>query len=126
MIAIALLLAQAAEMPFTCDPPRGQSEQTRCGNEDYRAADRELNAQWRKTLAHQRMLDKANLTDSDGLPTYVDGLTRSQRAWIAFRDAQCRWEGLGLRGSGGPQLEAECLARMTRERTTYLQTLGDE
>lgn len=127
MFAIALLLTQAAaDWGHRCNPPRDQMEATGCAFEDYRAADLKLNAQWKKTIAYQRMFDKANFTDSDGLQTWVSGLTDAQRAWIRFRDAQCSWEGLGMRGSGGPQLEGECLARMTRERTLYLKSLGDE
>ncbi len=127
MIALALFLVQIdGKPPIDCKHPRGQTEDTHCAFEDYHAADRELDVQWKKTLAYQRMLDRANFTDTDGLTTWVNGLTQSQRAWIAFRDAQCAWEGLGMRGSGGPQLQGECLARLTRERTLYLKSLGDE
>ncbi|RYE70328.1 MAG: DUF1311 domain-containing protein [Oxalobacteraceae bacterium] len=72
------------------------------------------------------MLDAANYKDKDLMPTWADALTRSQRAWVAFRDARCEWEGLAMRGSARAQLEGECLARLTNERTAYLKSLGEQ
>ena len=122
---IAFLLLAQGVMVFTCADPKGQSELNRCAFEDYHRADAALNAQWKRTIAYQRKLDVANFTDQDGMPTWVDALTRSQRAWVSFRDAQCNWEGLDMRGSARTELEGECLARKTLERTAYLKTLGD-
>jgi uncharacterized protein YecT (DUF1311 family) len=115
-----------AAAALSCADPKGQSEQNRCAFEDYQQADLTLNAQWKRTIAYQRTLDAANDTDKDGMPTWVDALTRSQRAWIAFRNAQCGWEGLDMRGSARAQLEGQCLARLTLERTAYLKSLSDD
>jgi uncharacterized protein YecT (DUF1311 family) len=123
---IALLLLMQGVLVSTCADPKGQSEQNRCAFEDYHQTDVALNAQWKRSIAYQRMLDAANDTAQDGMPTWVDALTRSQRAWVAFRDAECGWQGLGMRGSARAQLEGECLARLTRERTAYLKGLGEQ
>lgn len=121
---VSFLLVQAASQ-LSCADPKGQSEQNRCAFETFRREDVKLNAQWKRTIAYQRSLDVANFTDKDGMPTWVDALTRSQRAWIAFRNAQCEWEGLEMRGSARAQLEGQCLTRLTRERTAYLKSLGE-
>jgi uncharacterized protein YecT (DUF1311 family) len=123
---IAILLMLPAATASACSDPKGQSEENRCAFESYHQADLALNEQWKESIAHQRMLDAVNDTDEDGMPTWVDALTRSQRAWVGFRDAQCEWEGLEMRGSARAQLQGECLARLTRERTIYLKDLGGQ
>jgi uncharacterized protein YecT (DUF1311 family) len=123
MIAILLILQAAAASASACSDPKGQSEENRCAFEKYHQADLALNEQWKRTVAYQRMLDAANDTDKDGMPTWADALTHAQRAWVAFRDAQCECEGLEMRGSARAQLQGECLARLTRERTAYLKDL---
>ncbi|KQO08354.1 lysozyme inhibitor LprI family protein [Sphingomonas sp. Leaf242] len=123
---VAIVLAQVGGMPpNTCANPLDQSTMTRCAYEDYDKADAQLNAQWRRTLARRRDLDKAN--PMDGAPTYMAALTAAQRAWIAYRDAQCAVEGQEMRGgSGEPMIAGQCLARLTRERTAYLKRVEHE
>lgn len=53
-----------------------------------------------------------------------DELRTAQRAWIGYRDAQCKfettaWEG----GSARPMMNAGCLSSMTKERTKQLQEI---
>lgn len=50
-----------------------------CAFQDYQRADAKLNAAYKKRVAS---LEKAQL----------ERLRTAQRAWIAFRDAQCRYE----------------------------------
>ncbi|MFM8745767.1 MAG: lysozyme inhibitor LprI family protein [Aestuariivirga sp.] len=56
--------------------------------------------------------------DSDG----ADRLRRAQRAWIAFRDAECRFQGLAAEGgSMNPVIVTECLASLTARRFDDLE-----
>lgn len=126
MILLLLMLTQmAAGERFTCKNPIDQSTMTRCAFKDYHAADRAMNLQWAKALARRRYLDKSNVFPGYPLPSYEQALVKAQRAWIAYRDAQCEVEGQEMRGgSGEPEIVGRCLARITRERTAYLEKVG--
>ena len=54
------------------------------------AWDAVLNRQWPKLTAHSREVDAANKTDGLALDTAAETLLSAQRAWIVFRDAECR------------------------------------
>jgi uncharacterized protein YecT (DUF1311 family) len=51
-------------------------------------------------------------------------LERSQKAWIAYRDAQCRlaYE-MMMPGTGAGDAANDCIIRLTRERNRTLQAL---
>lgn len=52
----------------------------------------------------------------------ADRLRRAQRAWIAFRDAECRFQGLAAEGgSMNPVIVTECLASLTERRFADLE-----
>jgi uncharacterized protein YecT (DUF1311 family) len=49
----------------------------------------------------------------------------SQRAWIAYRDAECIWQGFEAHGgSMEPMLVNACLAEKTTQRIKELQGEG--
>jgi len=51
-------------------------------------------------------------------------LLEAQRAWLVYRDAQCRLEGYSLLGgSAQPMIVSGCLAMLTRQRTQELRDL---
>ncbi|HHN73473.1 MAG TPA: DUF1311 domain-containing protein, partial [Thermopetrobacter sp.] len=76
--------------------------------------DARLNRYWKKALAAEHESGR-------------ELLRRAQRAWLAFRDAQCRYEhGPEPAGSGAGVDEALCLVRMTRERADWLARLAGE
>lgn len=85
-----------------------------CAMQDYTKADAELNAAYRKLVA---TLDK----DQFGR------LKTAQRAWITFRDAQCRYEaGVYEGGTIAPLVHSSCLTNLTELRTKDLNTLLDQ
>jgi uncharacterized protein YecT (DUF1311 family) len=93
------------------------------GASSYQAADAALNAQYRRTLAQAQRLDRG-VRPTDGGPTYAAALLAAQRAWLAFRDAECRVEGYQYRGgSAQGMVHRQCLTDLTRTRTTQLRTL---
>ena len=70
-----------------------------------RLADAALNAQYRQTMAAMAKADKARDADlkdgsskPDGHPTYQAALLTAERAWLAYRDANCETVGLEYRG----------------------------
>ncbi len=54
-------------------------------------------------------------------------LRKAQRAWIAFRDLECEFEGRQMRGgSAEPLLIGGCLVDMTWKRADELQAIVSE
>ena len=88
------------------------SIQTGNRSQDLQRADRALNTQYAAT--------------SNGLSAPSRPLLRdAQRAWITFRDQQCRYESSGVRGgSAFPMVQGMCLTRLTVERTRELRRLA--
>ena len=113
--------AMADDVP-DCSAPQDQNTMTACARIDFEKADAELNAIWPKLKTDAEDSDKA--TDKHD---YADALLASQRAWIAFRDAECTWQGFEAHGGSlEPMLVAGCGARLTRDRIKQLQTGASE
>jgi uncharacterized protein YecT (DUF1311 family) len=125
-VILLLVLAAAADAVPDCRDPRTQFEMNVCAAEDYKKADAELNRQWAATVARMRAQDKAGSVHRDGRPGYHAALLEAQRAWIKFRDLECRVEGYAMRGgSAEPMIVSGCLAEATRARTKQLRTMAE-
>jgi uncharacterized protein YecT (DUF1311 family) len=98
--------ASAAAPTEGCSGKGSQMEEDACNLKAYEAADRTLNAQYRRLMA---ALDK--------LPRCRERLREAQRAWIRFRDEHCRYEG----ATGYKGRTTECLVEMTAQRAGYLK-----
>jgi uncharacterized protein YecT (DUF1311 family) len=126
MIFIALLLLAAQDAPVDCAKAMTQRDLSECADLRFQEADREMNAQWRVTLAALRKADKEIAGDGYGPPS-AQRLLDAQRAWLTYRDAQCLVEGEYARGgSMRPMLESQCKATLTGERTETLRELLEE
>jgi len=102
------LPAEAAEK---CDPAdQTQSGLNICAAEEYRLEDAKLNKTYREIL---RLL----ADDGEGRKL----LQISQRAWIAFRDAECAFaNGPNKGGSIYPLVMGQCLTALTKARNEQL------
>lgn len=122
-LGLALLAAQASPSEeWHCDNPQAQMEMNACAAIDFERADAELNAEYRRAVAWARDADREERAFGDDRPGDEATLREAQRAWVAFRDAQCRLEGYGERGgSMEPMVYEQCRARLTRERTAQLR-----
>ena len=95
---------------------------------DAYAADVALNAQYRATMAVMAKDDavrnadlKQGIEKPDGDPTYQAALLASQRAWLAYRDAECRLAGFEYRGGSSESLAGGlCVVTLTKARTAEL------
>jgi len=118
---VSLLLAgpaAAQEDKVDCENAMAQQDMNYCANQDYEAADKELNAVWAEAKQTAKDLD-AEL--SEDLKGAEKALLAGQRAWIAYRDGQCELAGFEARGgSMEPMLVSGCLADLTRRRTREL------
>ena len=123
-LALALLAAGQPADTLNCDDTRSQAEMNACAARDFETADRELNLVWRESIANARDLDREMDANADGRASYEATLRDAQRAWLAFRDAQCAWEGYEARGGSMESMLYEmCRANLTRERSAQLRGL---
>ena len=99
----------------------------RCAALDFERADAELNRLWRDVIAGARESDLELDRDFDRRPTNEETLRQAQRAWVAFRDAHCAWEGFeeARGGSMEAMIYQSCRARLTRERIAQLHPPGE-
>lgn len=120
-IATAPAFAQAWEPRNQPDCGASSNvEVTRCMHRAYDSADRELNRVFQAVLAEIRRSQDVPPAER---PRWEQTLREAQRAWIAYRDADCRgliryeWWG----GSGASAAESGCLYDRTVERTNELK-----
>lgn len=105
-----------------CKNPQTQFEMNICAQLDYEAADKALNAQYQITRQTMKKWD----ADAADLKGAEDALVKAQRAWVAYRDAQCISVGFQARGgSMEPMLISGCQADLTRKRTAELKELTE-
>ena len=106
-----------------CSNTVTQLEMNACAEQDWMAADADLNAAYGAALAVMQDLDAALPRSARGAEA---NLRKAQRAWITYRDAACAAEGYAMRGgSAEPLLIYGCRARLTAERTQNLILLSN-
>lgn len=107
-----------------CKAPQTQADMTICAGKDHEKADKDLNAAYQKLRKQLAERDKTADASSKGA---TDALVTSQRAWVAFRDANCALAGFQARGGTmEPMLIASCLADMSSKRAEELKALTDQ
>ena len=123
MILALFLMAAAAD-------PRCSSVKTddliACAAAEHRRADVALNAAYQQALRELRSqdADTAGGRAANGGLSYSQSLIASERAWIAYRDAQCRVENYGSwDGRELPIYQLGCLTASTEARTKELKEL---
>ena len=131
MLRFAILVAAATALPFTlaaaqttpnpidCAKAASTVEMNTCAERDFAAADRILNEAYSRALAE--------IAVSDNPAPYAPAawekeLRASQRAWIAFCDADCKgvvpmeWRG----GTGTSSAVLGCMIDLTKARAKDL------
>ena len=106
----ALLCASASAPARAADPCAGttQMDLNTCAGSAYERADKAMN------VAYGRLMKQIG-------PKARDGLRAAQKAWLPFRDASCALEAMGVAGgSMQPQVQVDCLARVTAARARIL------
>ncbi len=110
-----LCLAALTQASIAASPPCNPSDETQagmnaCADAEYRREDARLNGQYGKIAA--RLAD-----DAEGKAR----LKAAERAWIAFRDAECAFSTAAASdGSAYPMLLSQCRAELTRTRADQL------
>ncbi len=89
-----------------CDDAQDQATMTECAAKSLKASDAELNKLYKEIRG--RLADDA---DTRKL------LVSAQRAWIAYRDAECNFSASGVAGGSiYPMMQAMCLDTLTQRR----------
>lgn len=108
ILASVFLSAGAGAQAVECDDADDQATMNRCADAAYLASDAALNEAYRALV---RSLD------ADGLAM----LKAAQRAWIAYRDAQCAFDtAAAVNASVYPMLVAACRDELTQAQTARL------
>ncbi|MGX8011533.1 lysozyme inhibitor LprI family protein [Mesorhizobium sp. ORM8.1] len=109
LASLALLAVASGAFAEECNRnDDSQSMMNICADADYQAADAKLNA------AYQDLVRRNDQTSNKLLQT-------AQRAWIAFRDAECTYSTAGSEGGSIHPMEvSQCLTGLTDERTKQL------
>ncbi len=106
---LVFLLTTSTAMAQDCAGTT-QTEMNICSNDAFVAADKSLNATYQEIVG--RLGDAANVRAK---------LVASERAWLAFRDAQCAFAASGVDGgSVSPMIVTDCLTSLTLLRQTEL------
>lgn len=112
-------VAQAQWAPATSCDRFGGAELQACLAKALPKADVALNEAWRKALA---AIDSASAADADKA-AWRDNLRAAQRSWLAFRDANCKFELIAAEwsnGSGSTPAQQACTLAMTLQRASEL------
>lgn len=122
-IACALFpLAAWAEVD--CAQAETQSDINRCAKADFKTEDARLNEAYGRAVTRAQYFDETLDAADRGA---VLALKRAERAWIAYRDAECDAQSFAVKGGS---LEAAyrlfCMANLSKLRTEELETyMGD-
>jgi uncharacterized protein YecT (DUF1311 family) len=119
MISLAIATLLAAQ-PIDCGNAVNQAEMNECAARAARDADADLNRLWPQIVRQMQAADREGNSNGEG----ERRLRAAQRAWIAFRDAQCELEGVeALGGSMESMLVSGCIATMTERRANELRLM---
>jgi uncharacterized protein YecT (DUF1311 family) len=109
MLVALITQAQAANQA-ECGNSQSQMAMNECVGRNMKAADEKLNQTYRALMAK---------VSKDG----AEQLRKSQRAWLAWRDAQCEFDTMSSRtGSIHSAMQGMCIEQLTREQTKHLDS----
>lgn len=127
--AVVALIGSSTSVPalgdddpaVDCNSAQSTYEMNVCSDRELQSADAELNLIYKKALEHVAQNGSEKPYDAE---SWQKALRESQRAWIAFRDADCK--GLvPMAWSGGSGTTVEVLGCMIDKTKTRSQELRD-
>ena len=112
LLALTPLLFTPLAHAIDCDNATDQTTMNQCAAQQYKAADKELNALYQQITLR--------LKDSPDAKKLLIG---AQRSWIAFRDAECKFSASGVAGgSVYPLIYSDCITELTKARVGAFRT----
>ena len=114
---MACVAGPALSQDVDCSMAEAQIELTFCAEQEWVAADAELNEVYKAAMSVMRQID-ASMGEGKAAEGY---LRQAQRDWVAFRENACAAEAYTMHGgSAEPMLIYSCRARLTQERVMGL------
>ncbi|MCX5581020.1 lysozyme inhibitor LprI family protein [Kaistia terrae] len=111
LIAAMTLAGLSTARAVDCDNAPDQATMSLCADKALKATDKRLNTVYQAIT--RRLADDPDSTKL---------LVTTQRAWIAFRDAECTFRSSGTSGgSAYPMVYSTCLDGLTRSRLDELK-----
>lgn len=105
------LFTPLAHAAVDCATANDQTTMNQCAGQDFKAADKELNTVYQQITA--RLKD-----NPDGKKLLIS----AQRAWIGFRDTECKFSASGVAGgSVYPLIYSNCMTSVTKTRVEALK-----
>lgn len=126
LIAVCFLFGTSAAQAedqnnVNCADQQTQFDMNYCAGLAYKAADGDLNTDYKVARDYMIEIDGYLSEDMAGAK---QALLEAQRAWIKYRDLACNAEGFSVRGGTmEPGIVASCLERITRQRSEDLRRL---
>lgn len=117
--------AEARPKNINCAKAESTVEMTYCADRDFIAADKSLNSTYRRAIRKTRERD---LDEPYDARHYEGAMRKAQRAWVGYRDADCKylkaqeWSG----GTGTSAAVLGCMTEKTTSRTRELQERFDD
>ncbi|RQR58250.1 DUF1311 domain-containing protein [Burkholderia sp. Bp9126] len=110
-LLLSLAMAANAHAQANCTNAPDQAAMSACADRAYKKSDAELNRAYQAVTTRVR----------DNRPL-ADKLVSAQRAWVAYRDAECGFSSAGAEGgSAYPMVVSTCLDDLTKARVESLQ-----
>jgi uncharacterized protein YecT (DUF1311 family) len=105
-LALAPVMFTSMAFAVDCDNATDQATMNQCAAQQNAAADKELNALYQQITTRLK-----------AEPERKKLLVGAQRAWVAFRDAECKFSASGVEGgSVYPLIYSSCTTDLTKAR----------
>ncbi|WP_433736271.1 lysozyme inhibitor LprI family protein [Pseudomonas putida] len=112
LLALTPLLFPALAQAVDCTNATDQATMNQCAAQQHAAADKELNVLYQQITSRLK-----------GNPDGKKSLVNAQRAWLAFRDAECEFSASGVGGgSVYPLIYGNCVTELTQSRVETFKT----
>ena len=106
LLALAPVMLTSMTVAADCDNASDQATMNQCAAQQHAAADKELNTLYQQINTRLK-----------GQPDRKKLLVGTQRAWIAFRDAECTFSASGVEGGSlYPLVYSNCTTDLTKAR----------
>jgi uncharacterized protein YecT (DUF1311 family) len=109
------------EENINCEDIRNTVESNFCADKDFQRADAKLNEIYKKVLAQ---ISEAGLEKPYDRHSWENALREGQRAWITFRDLDCKGA-VPMEWSGGTGTTAAVLICMKEKTETRIKELEE-